>query len=117
MKLSNNLKNLRELHNYSQMHLAKHLQISRTTYANYEQGRREPDYYTLLKIADLYQVSLDFLLGRSELGLKIIEKELDFPSPAYKDIYKKLISLNARDINLLKKYLNVLCEKEEEESL
>lgn len=112
MKLNQNLRNLRELNNYSQLYIARFLQIGRTTYANYEQGRREPDYLTLLRIADFYKVSVDFLLGRTEQGgVKVIEKEPPFPSLAHKDVYAKLLSMNSRDLNLLKQYVNVLCEK------
>jgi len=34
--------------------------------ANYEQGRREPDYNTIFVFADFYHVSIDYLLGRTD---------------------------------------------------
>jgi len=49
----------------SQYELAERLKFSRGQIANYEQGTREPDFYTLGKIADFFQVSTDYLLGRS----------------------------------------------------
>lgn len=50
----------------SQYQLADRLQFSRGQLGNYEQGTREPDFATLIKIADFFQVSTDYLLGRSE---------------------------------------------------
>lgn len=44
--------------------MAEMLEVARTTYANYEQGTREPDNKTLNKLADYFQVSTDYLLGR-----------------------------------------------------
>ena len=43
------------------------LGLAQTTIANYEQGKRFPDEETLLKIADFFNVSMDYLFGRSEI--------------------------------------------------
>ncbi|MDO8226139.1 helix-turn-helix domain-containing protein [Bacillus cabrialesii] len=42
--------------------VAKALGIARSTYGAYEQGKREPDHATLIKIADYYGVTIDYLL-------------------------------------------------------
>ncbi|PHC41335.1 transcriptional regulator [Bacillus toyonensis] len=57
---------LRKEKKLRQEDMAKHLGIARTTYAMYEQGNREPDYDTLQKSADFFDVSVDYLLGRTE---------------------------------------------------
>ncbi|MBF7150840.1 helix-turn-helix domain-containing protein [Bacillus toyonensis] len=57
---------LRKEKKLRQEDMAKHLGIARTTYAMYEQGNREPDYDTLQKLADFFDVSVDYLLGRTE---------------------------------------------------
>lgn len=59
------LKQLRKDKKLSQEELARVLQLSRATYAQYEIDRRIPEYGTLEKLADYYDVSLDFLVGRS----------------------------------------------------
>ncbi|WP_203334325.1 helix-turn-helix domain-containing protein [Planococcus beigongshangi] len=64
--LSDRLKNLRTRRNITQSDLAKRIGVARTTYAMYEQGQREPDYETLQRLADFYEVSVDYLLGRTE---------------------------------------------------
>ncbi|MEC5422358.1 helix-turn-helix transcriptional regulator [Virgibacillus sp. C22-A2] len=65
--LKERLKQLRKEKGLSQYEAAKKLDFSRGKLANYEQGTREPDYDTLEKIADFYDCSLDYLLGRSDL--------------------------------------------------
>ena len=60
-----NLKNLRTSKNLSQSKLGKILGISSSTIGMYEQGRRFPDQTTLTKIADYFDVSTDYLLGRN----------------------------------------------------
>lgn len=60
------LRELRAKAELSQEELAKHLQMARTTLAMYETDRREPDYTTLKRIADYFQVSTDYLLGRTD---------------------------------------------------
>ena len=64
--LSDRLISLRKENNLSQYKLAEKLGFSRGLISNYEQGRREPDYNTLLIFADFYDVSVDYLLGRTE---------------------------------------------------
>lgn len=59
-----NLKQAREAAHFTQMQAANALEISDGTYKNYEQGKREPNNTLLLKIADLYGVTTDYLLGR-----------------------------------------------------
>ncbi len=58
------LRYLRVLHCYTQAQIAAFLGISRPTYTLYESGKREPTKTSLLKLADLYHVSIDYLMGR-----------------------------------------------------
>jgi len=59
------MKTLRKEYGYTQSDVANLLEIGQTTIANYENGSRVPDIAKLSKIADLYQVSVDYLLGRT----------------------------------------------------
>lgn len=59
------LKDLREDNDLTQEELSKKLNITRSALSNYEVGSREPSYDLLIKIADYFNVSLDYLLGRT----------------------------------------------------
>ncbi len=59
------LKYLREKKNITQQRLAIDLNINQNTVSRYESGKRQADYQTLIKIADYFDVSLDYLLERT----------------------------------------------------
>lgn len=56
----------RKLNNMTQTDVAKYLEISQPSYIRYENGKAEPTYTNLVKLADLFDVSVDYLLGRTE---------------------------------------------------
>ena len=60
------LKELRAQRGISQIKLAMDLNINQNSISRYESGLREPDYNTLIKIADYFKVSIDYLLYRTE---------------------------------------------------
>lgn len=62
---ANVFKSLRTSRNYTQEELSKLLNITRSSLGMYETGKREPDYETLEKIADFFNVDMDYLLGRT----------------------------------------------------
>lgn len=68
MLFSSRLKKLRLRFGYSQAFLAEELSISRMAYTQYESGHREPPLEILVHLAQMYQVSLDYLLGMSDLS-------------------------------------------------
>ena len=59
----NNLKMIRKELGLTQDEVALKLKITRQAYANYETNKRQPDPQTLIKLAELFQVSTDYLLG------------------------------------------------------
>lgn len=61
---SKRLKELREEHRYSQYDIAEKLGVSQSYYAKFELNKGEPNLEIFLKIADLFNVSADYLLGR-----------------------------------------------------
>ena len=60
------IKELRKEKNISQIKLALDLGLNQNSVSRYESGERQADYQTLIKIADYFNVSLDYLLGRTE---------------------------------------------------
>ena len=60
------LKELRKKKGVSQMALALAINTSQNTISRYETGEREADYATLIALADYFNVSIDYLLERTE---------------------------------------------------
>lgn len=69
------LKLLRIEKQYTQAQIAREIGVSRSTYANYETGKRTPDYDTLLKISDTLECSLDTLFGRNSSRKEDVVRE------------------------------------------
>ncbi|MDO4419938.1 MAG: helix-turn-helix transcriptional regulator [Ruminococcus sp.] len=59
------LRDLREDHDLTQNQLVEKLNMHKTTYTNYEQGKRDLPFEVAIKIADFYNVSLDYLAERT----------------------------------------------------
>lgn len=73
-KFNEMLRYLRLRAGYSQQDLADILKISKSTIGMYEQGRRKPDFETLEKIADIFNVDMNFLIG----NVKVDESTPDY---------------------------------------
>ena len=74
-----NLKELRIIKELSQQEVADYLHCSVVSYSRYETGNRSPSLEMLVKIADFFDVTVDYLLGRdriSENGLTKYEVSL-----------------------------------------
>ena len=61
------LTELRKQYKYTQRQMADILGISQPSYIRYENDTSEPTQENLVKIADAYDVSVDYLLGRSDV--------------------------------------------------
>ena len=74
------LQELRKERKISQQELANELNINVMTYNNWEKEKREPNIETLIKLADFYNVTIDYLIGRdysNDVGyLSDAEREL-----------------------------------------
>lgn len=60
------LKELRKKKGISQLRLATELNTTQNTISRYETGEREPGIDELIKIADYFNISVDYLIGRTE---------------------------------------------------
>lgn len=65
VQLTDNLVRLRKAYNYTQQQIGDKLNISRQAYSNYERGKRIPDIGMLIRLADIYGVSLEQLLTQT----------------------------------------------------
>lgn len=59
------IRNLREDHDLTQTTIAQRLNISQRAYSHYETGTRDIPLAVLVQLADLYNCSIDYLLGRT----------------------------------------------------
>ena len=60
------LKELRQQHSISQLKLAMDLNMNQNSISRYERGDRQADYTTLIRFADYFNVSVDYLSGRTD---------------------------------------------------
>ena len=60
------LEDLRVDHDKSQIEIAAYLNMNRNVYWRYEKGVREIPVWAVIKLADYYHVSTDYLLGRTD---------------------------------------------------
>ncbi len=74
IQLANNLRRLRTENNYTQEQIGEKLNISRQAYSNYETGKRIPDIDMLIRIADIYEVTLEQLITQTCTGTGIINE-------------------------------------------
>lgn len=108
--LGNRIKLLREELGLKQEELAKKLSVSPSAIGMYERDLREPNNELTLKIADFFNVSLDYLLGKSDirnpekqedpLGLAKIGfnmKDYNPPTETQKEQIKSLIEIIMKD--------------------
>lgn len=77
----NNIRKIRENKKMSQSSVARELGVSRQAYYNYETGKREADYETLLKIAEILDSSVDELISGREYKQAVAIEGSDLLSP------------------------------------
>lgn len=60
------IRDLREDHDIKQQDIADYLKCTQVCYSHYENGRRDIPTDVLIRLADYYNVSIDYLLGRTD---------------------------------------------------
>ncbi|KRE51280.1 helix-turn-helix domain-containing protein [Paenibacillus sp. Soil522] len=94
MNIGTRIAEFREQKGWTQDELATILGISRASLSHYEKNRREPDTNTLGKIADVFQVSIDYLVGRTLQSNMVMDH----------DIRKFVDELELSDTELVEKF-------------
>lgn len=74
--LAGRLRQLRREKNLLQKDIADYLGITTSAYGFYEQSKREPDKYTLERLADFFGTTVDYLLGRTD-SREIPDKKIE----------------------------------------
>lgn len=100
------LRELRKVNNISQQKLSSYLNFGYTAIANYESGRNQPSLDTVKKIAQYFDVTVDYLIGASDYqrrGNEITEKEAELleifrrMNEEEKDALLKVVNLMFRE--------------------
>jgi len=114
MDLGKRLRELRIDKGLNQVDVAKVLGIERSTYGKYETGDSSPDCAKLIQLADFFNVSTDYLLGKSnikhsaEVLLACLEKEEWSPEEVEEiEAFKEFLRMKRK----LKKQLSISTEK------
>ncbi|MEG7335630.1 helix-turn-helix domain-containing protein [Bacillus sp. 0102A] len=105
---------LRKSKKLTQEEMANKIGVHRGTYANYERGHRQPDYDTLKKIADFFEVTIDYLLDQES---EPIIREEKTPYTALNDPDLQIAFRDAADFSEEARrqaidFINYLKEKE-----
>lgn len=82
----NRIKQLREENNWTQLELSKKMNCAMSSIAMYESETRKPSMEVLLKLSEIFDCSIDYILGKS-----------DIRNPENKDLDKLQIGLSAKD--------------------
>lgn len=103
----NKFRELRKKNNYNQFEVAMKLNVSPSAIGMYEQGRRQPDNEIIKRIANLFNVSTDYLLDNDNVS-KTIENQITDPEL---NQTLKTLAENEFDRTLFKKYGELSEEK------
>ena len=77
MQIGDKLRKAREEHQLTQSQVSEQLMVSRQTISNWETGKSLPDILSVLRISEVYQISLDELLKGDKAMLENMEKEAE----------------------------------------
>ena len=116
----NRLKFLRTRSNLTQEQLSKIINVSTSAIGMYERGAREPAFDTLMRIANHFNVSVDYLIGNSsrvdvkqdesplqlsKTDEKVLQLKLDYP-----ELFDELLKIDQRNIEKLTKLIKLIYE-------
>lgn len=111
--LNKRLIHLRKQKNMTQEQVSKIIGVTRPAYTAYEKGSRTPDYDILQSLADYYDVSIDYLLGRTDNPTPIDRKdEKEFfkaiSDPDLERWYAELPQSEEEDLKRLRKMWEII---------
>ena len=116
------LKSLRKKCGYTQVSLAETLGVSKGTVAMWETGKRTPDFETLIRLSDLFDVRTDYILGKSNdsSSAKLSDDDIEQLGrweleSVYTDLMKLYLSLDSfgqKDVENLIKSEAQLCKEQ-----
>lgn len=109
------LKELRKKKGLSQEQVAKDLNISMRAYQNYEYGQREPNIEMILKLAEYYDVTTDYLLEKESSPSDPFES-LKFTAEMEKEANEDYQKLTSQEKAVIAKIVKALADSHKEEN-
>ncbi len=97
------LKELRQKNNLTQFQLAEILNLSISSITMYENGRRLPDIPTIINIAKYFNVSVDYLIGNSDIPNTNIISE--------SELLNLINKLSQEKLDILKQFIEILTKE------
>lgn len=97
-----NLKTIRKQRNMRQEDIANYLKVKQATYSGYESGKYEPTIETLCKLANYYNVSIDYLVGRES------DNDFGYLTPMQIECVQIIKQLNETNLIKLMGYLSAM---------
>lgn len=101
-KFGDKLKILRKQMGLTQQEVADEINTSRSCISNYESGNRQPDNETIKVLADFFDVSVDYLFGRSEIKTLI---KSNSKMDEIQNFLSRINSFNTLDISRASAYI------------
>ncbi|WP_050184329.1 helix-turn-helix domain-containing protein [Domibacillus robiginosus] len=107
------LKKLRKEKKLTQEELGKKVNVTKVSISGYETGNRSPDSETLQKLADFFNVSIDYLLGRSDLkNIDLLDEDIRMLNVLHdsknKHFFKEISLYEEEKLNRLLKVWNAI---------
>ena len=115
--LPKRLKLLRDKKGYKQQFVADKIGVRSNTLSGYETGSRSPDPEMIKKLAELYGVTTDYLLGHSDKPNQTEEEEFQafINDPELERWYRELPKSEEEDLRRLRQIWQIIKEKENKE--
>jgi transcriptional regulator with XRE-family HTH domain len=103
-KFGDRLKDLRIENNLTQKTIAEKLNTGKSTISNYEKNNRLPDINVIAMFADFFNVSVDYMMGKSDKRNLDYDKNISKSNSYITDEEKKLFSERLKNLMLIKDY-------------
>lgn len=94
---TNRLVQLRKKRGLTQQQIADEIGVNRGSYSNWEKGKREPNFETLLKLASILNTTTSYLLGESDIYYGFGSKEFEEYMKNNPDIFSEVFINQTRD--------------------
>ena len=107
------LKELRKAHNYKQTEIADMLSCTQGVYSRYESEEREPPFDIIKKLAEIYGVTIDYLMGDGLTANNLTQEKEKAPADDQQtqQIMAKARKMNSKQKQALLKLMDIVMEE------